>query len=169
VKWSDIELILYSLGFSIILYISLGYIYNVRDFNSIKDMILIPDKTLMLLGFMIILGIGPGLLLRYWLKRKNIYLGDAWSNALSEESNKEEELWLLIYTNNGCEYKGMLGFYDVEEDPKSLTITQPYMIIRDKNFNVKEEFEIGNEIIFKEKDILRVIILKNINETIKND
>jgi hypothetical protein len=68
----------------------------------------------------------------------------------------------LIYTTDGKEYKGIINYYDTGEEPNSITISRPYQILRDENFYVRDEFEVGKEILFKEKDILRIILFNEI-------
>ena len=55
------------------------------------------------------------------------------------------------------EYKGILHYADAGKDKEGLTMRNPMLILRDKYWNVLDEIEMGREILFTEKDVLRVL------------
>jgi hypothetical protein len=161
-RWSDQEIILLSLTSSVFIYILTGYICNVTQFEEIRNIILHPNKAIILAGITILLGLLPGLAIRLYLHFKNISPGNTWVTALESAMDSDDDVWALIYTTDGKEYKGIINYYDTGEEPNSITISRPYQILRDENFYVRDEFEVGKEILFKEKDILRIILFNEI-------
>lgn len=159
-KWSDRDILYLSLIFSVVIYSLTGYLFHVQDFNEIKNIILNPGQACVLLGITFSLGLFPGLIARWWLSKNAIYPGNVWETVLDATRKDAEDTWLLVYTIDGKEYKGTLSYYDAGEEPNALSIRRPIQIIRDENYFVKEEFNVGKEIIFKDKDISRIVLFK---------
>lgn len=161
-KWSDQDIVFLSLASSVIIYITTGYICKVTEFEKIKNIILNPSQAFILLLLTISLGLFPGAIIRWWLLKNEISPGNTWVTAIESAVKSEEDVWLLVYTVDGKEYKGTINYYDAGEEPNSLSIRRPYQIIRDNNHYVKEEFEMGKEIVFKNNDINRVVFFKEV-------
>lgn len=167
-KFSDRDILYLSLTFSIVIYILTGFICNVQDFNEIKNIILVPSQAAILLTITILAGLLPGLGMRWWFNKNNISPGSAWDTAIEEavESSEEEDLWLIVNTVEGNEYKGILNYYDIGDEANSLSLSRPIMILRDKSHYVINEFEMGKEIIFKGDNISRIVFLKEISDSV---
>jgi hypothetical protein len=161
-KWSDQDILFLSFACSVIIYISTGYLSNVSEFDKIKDIILEPSKLLILLFVTFLLGIVPGGILRIWYWRNDISPGNTWVTAIESAMEGDEDVWILVYTNDGKEYKGIINYYDAGEEPNSISIRRPIQIIRNEDYFVNNEFEIGKEIIFKEDDIARIVFFKEV-------
>ncbi len=58
---------------------------------------------------------------------------------------------------DGREYKGTLYRYAGRDHPSEISVRDPKMILRDDQFKVKREISFGREILFREKDIRRVV------------
>jgi hypothetical protein len=95
-RWSDQEIILLSLTSSVFIYILTGYICNVTQFEEIRNIILHPNKAIILAGITILLGLLPGLAIRLYLHFKNISPGNTWVTALESAMDSDDDVWALI-------------------------------------------------------------------------
>lgn len=161
-RWSDRDILYLSLMVSVLIYIVTGNVFHLKDFNEIKNLILIPRQASFLLLITLLLGVIPGGLARLWLIRNDVHPGNVWVTRMNEFRSQDEDVWLLVYTTDGKEYKGTLDYFDAGEEPNSISIKRPIQILRDDDFRVTEEFEMGEEIIFKEHDISRVVSLSEV-------
>jgi len=71
-------------------------------------------------------------------------------------------MYVLVYTQNGLEYKGELHYANGKETSKEMTIRKPKLILRDKKWKVLREIKMGKEILFTEKDIQRVVFFERV-------
>lgn len=155
-KLSDAEILYSSLTFSIFIYIILGFFFQVSEFEAIKAKILVPQKSLILLIITILFGLIPGSIIRVIRINQNYIPGDSWSAIMETAAGVKTGSWLTVYTNDFKEYNGLLHYYAVEKEKRELSIREPIMIIRDKDYNVKYKLELGKELFFLEKDIKRI-------------
>lgn len=73
--------------------------------------------------------------------------------------------WVIVYTENGLEYKGRIHIYGTEGDyRRELVIEEPKLIQRNGDGKVKCEIKIGKEILFSQKDIRRVAFLGELRQ-----
>ncbi len=161
-KLSDAEILYSSLTFSIFIYIILGYFFQVNEFEAIKAKILVPQKSLILVSITILLGLIPGLIIRIIRRYQGYIPGDSWNAVMEKAGRLKTGSWLTVYTNDGKEYNGLLHFYVVKEERRELSIRKPMMIIRDCDYNVTYELEIGKELYFRENDINRIAFFEEV-------
>ena len=74
----------------------------------------------------------------------------------------EKVTYVLVYTQDGLEYKGQLHYSGGRETPHDLTIRHPKLIVRDEKWKVLREIRMGNEILFNEKDIKRIVFFRKV-------
>jgi|GEM_PF-4749496 len=157
-KWdatlSETETLFYSLFFSIIIYACFIKIPgNSFQLETIEQDLLRNTNLLEV----VILTIGLGALPSYIISktiRKNVISDDCWELSFKNASNNGS--WIIVYTNDGEEYLGELHHNSGSTQPRELTIREPSKIIR----NGEGEYEMikwGEEILFQEKDIKRVV------------
>lgn len=161
-KLSDTEILYLSLFFSIIIYLVFGVSLGLSYFDDIKDTALEPIKTLYLLVIVVAVGVIPGVIYRKLRFHKSYIAGDSWSAVMEIAARDESGSWLIVYTSDGKEYKGILHYYATQEEKRELSIRKPLWIIRDENLNVIDEVEMGKEIFFKDSDIKRIVFFKEV-------
>jgi hypothetical protein len=120
--------------------------------------LLLFENVFRLIIISIIYGVVPGYVVRRVLKN-NIISKDCWEIAFSNAS--KSGTWVLVYTNNDEEYMGELHYNSGSEDPRELTIRNPYKITR-RSDGVTEEKKWGEEILFPEKDVRRVVFFEKV-------
>ncbi len=158
-KIPEFEMTVWSLFFSLGVYAFFSFITGINDLEIIKENIFQPLYLFFLLGISLGFGAIIGVLTRC-IFGKQIIPKDCW--YLFQEKLGESGAYVIIYTQNGLEYKGKLHYSGREEAPKDVIIHNPKLILRNKNWNVIEEIEMGNELLFTEKDIARILFFKDI-------
>ena len=95
-----------------------------------------------------------------------VALHEPWSNFLVETS-QDGASYVTVFTSDGCEIVGKLKqFTHKKNEPKEISIEDPYLIIRDENTKIPEStMDIGKSVLFTEGDIKRIIA----HEIPKND
>ena len=165
-KISELEVIVWSLVISILIYTAFSFYSGIRDIDEMRDKILFSENLLAVLGLSLGFGIFPGLLVKYtW--RRSVYIGSCWTRTLFERApkvaiEKGAPIYVLVYTQNGLEYKGELHYAGGKESPKEIAIRKPKLILRNKNWKVLREIKRGKEILFTEKDIQRVVFFERV-------
>jgi len=156
---SEFESTIWSLFFSLTIYMIFGYFNGLVNLESIIDNILLPINVAWIFGLAIAIGGGLGVVARR-IFRRGYKSGDCWEACIKAVSNKGS--YILVYTSNNEEYKGELFLGGVSEAPKEIVIRNPKLIVRDLDQRVKTEFKIGETMLFNEDDIRRIIFLKEI-------
>lgn len=165
-KISELEIIVWSLVISMLIYTVFSFYSGIRDIDGLRDTILFSENLLVILGISLAFGIFPGLLVKYaW--RRNVYIGSCWTRTLFDRApkvaiEKKSPMYVLVYTQNGLEYKGELHYASGKETSKEMTIRKPKLILRDKKWKVLREIKMGKEILFTEKDIQRVVFFERV-------
>ena len=159
-KLSDLEITIYSLLCSLMIYVVFGFITGVTNIDEIRDNIFIPQNLFLILAFAVVPGIGIGYLARV-LFRRGISEGDCWEKCFA--ATRKCGSHALIYTTDGKEYKGVVCIAGIGEDsPKEVVLNNPKLILRDKNFRILSEIINGKVMLFKESDVRRVVFLDDI-------
>ncbi len=108
-------------------------------------------------AFFLIRRIITGVILKRFF-RKGMTAGTAWDHSFGGVSKDEQEGgYFMVYTNDGLEYKGELHMAGAEHERRDVVMRNPKLILRDKGWNVKDEIEVGKEILFVEGDIRRIV------------
>ena len=70
----------------------------------------------------------------------------------------------MVYTDNNLEYKGMMNYAGLctEGEQREVILSNPKLILRDKDWNVLDEVEMGKEVLFTEKDVRRILFFDQI-------
>lgn len=113
------------------------------------------------MGYNILIGVVIGIAMKLLFRQHN-FMGDPWNYAMDKLARAKEGAYCIVYTENGLEYKGALRFAGVEEEVKEIIISNPKLILREKDWSILEEVEMGKEMLFTEKDILRVLFFDEI-------
>lgn len=160
-KLSDYETTLWSVIASLIVYSIFGWFTGITNIDSIRDNIFSSSYLSFLLLIAVVLGCLVGLFIRFVILRDvKLIPGTCWDAAFQKMSEKGG--YLIVYTHNGLEYKGKLHFSGKNETSKELVIREPKQILRDKEWKVIGEIEMGNELLFTEKDVQRVVFFKDL-------
>lgn len=154
-KISDFSLTVWSLSCSLGVLAIFGALFQVTDIEVLKANLLSPVYLAGILGTSAVLGTGIGLTVRHFSKRRHRSHGSPWTNSMLIGS--EKGCWVFVYTEDGKEYGGSLHRSGLDDNPSEISIREPIMILRDSDFKVKREIPLGKEILFREKDIRRVV------------
>jgi hypothetical protein len=127
---------------------------NITDIDAIRASLLSPAYLLETFGITLAVGIILGIAVRYGY-RKRFVRGSPWEASMAVAS--KEGRWVFVYTEDGREYKGNLYRSASRDYPSEMSIRDPKIILRDDQFKVKREIPFGKEILFREKDIRRVV------------
>ena len=157
---SDTELLYSSLIYSTVIYFILGFLFHKNDYDALKNVVLKPYNIPIVLITTVVVGVIFGVILYAWRKYKAIVPDDCWTSVLRDYSDMYDDTWIVVYTSDGKEYKGILGYFGIEHEPRELTIVEPYRILRDNKYKLIEDVFLGDEMYFTEKDILRVLFMK---------
>lgn len=155
---SDNEKIYWSLFSSLLIIGTYNWGKSSIDISKLSSELLLFENVFRLIIISIIYGVVPGYVVRRVLKN-NIISKDCWEIAFSNAS--KSGTWVLVYTNNDEEYMGELHYNSGSEDPRELTIRNPYKITR-RSDGVTEEKKWGEEILFPEKDVRRVVFFEKV-------
>lgn len=158
-RMPDAELLYSSLIFSLIIYSIIGYIFQINDYEGLKNEVLKPYSIPTVLFTTIGVGIIFGIVIYGWRWYNNVVPDDAWTSVIKDYANKYDDTWVIIYTSDGKEYKGSLDYWGIEHEPRELTIKEPYRILMNENFKLIEDVYMGDEMYFSEKDILRMLFM----------
>lgn len=152
-KMSDYHMVIWSVFASLIIYVINGILTGVTDVNLIKENILSPPTLLTILSLSVLLGLIPGLTVKYAFKRY-VVRGDPWYAAMQKA---KEGAWVNVFTVGGQEYSGYLNYIGGKECSKEISIREPLLVKRDAQGEISGQVEMGKEILFTEKDIARIV------------
>jgi hypothetical protein len=154
-KLSDLETTIFCLMYALPILVSYGLITGVSGIDAIRDSIFQTWNLAILFGLSFVWGLGPGLI-AWILTRKDYVVGECW-----DEFGKRlgKGAYVMVYTDKGQEYKGWIHFFDLSEEKQSIILGDPKLILRDKNWEILNEIEVGHEMLFAEKDIGRIVSL----------
>ena len=156
---SETELLYTSLIYSTIIYFILGFLFRKNDYDALKNEVLKPYNVPIVLITTALVGAFFGIILYVWRRyAKGIVPDDCWTSVLHDYVS--DDAWIVVYTRDGKEYKGALGYFGIEHEPRELTIVEPYRIRRDDKFKLIEDVFLGAEIYFTDKDILRILFME---------
>jgi hypothetical protein len=158
-KISDLELVVSSLFVSVLIYYLFSLVTGIKDIDSLRDKIFFSENLVILFGLSLIFGIVPGLVVKLGFRR-NVFMGSCWTLSLEKASKRVS--YILIYTQDGLEYKGQLHYSGGVETLHEITMREPKLILRDKNWKVLREIKMGEEILFGEKDIKRIVFFEKV-------
>jgi len=157
---SDLETTLWSVFFSMIILVPFSAITQLDTIDKIRDGIFIPLNTFILLA----IATGGGFLVGIITKqfRKNYYHGGAWENIMRNYAKGGS--WITVFTKTGDEYNGQYNLASMEEEEKrEIIMSKPIQIIRDSDKKIINEIKWGEEMIFTEDDIARVLFFRKWN------
>jgi len=158
-RLSDFEATIWSVFLSLFIYAIFSYITGLSNIDLIRDNIFMPNNLLLIHGLAILIGgLGGGLARLFF--RRSIKAGTCWDHCI--KSAAKLGTYVLIYTTDGNEYKGELWWAGISEAPKEIVLRKPKLILRDPEWNIINEIEVGPVILFNEKDVSRIVFLKDI-------
>lgn len=156
---SEFESTIWSLFASLAIYAVFGYFTGIFNLDSIRENILNPINIASIFVLAIAFGGGFGLIARLMFRR-GFKAGDCWETCIKAAAKQGS--YVLVYTSNNEEYKGELLIGSISEAPKEIVIKNPKLILRNPDFTIRNEIELGNSMIFNESDIRRIVFLKEI-------
>lgn len=159
-KVSDTELLYTSLMYSLIIYAILGWYFQLNDYDLLKAELLKPYNIPKVLATTAIVGVIVGAIALIWRILNHVVPEDCWITVIDKYSKKYDSIWVIVYSSDGKEYKGKIGMWGIGQDQKEMTIREPYWILRDEKFKKVHDVYLGDEMLFTEKDILRIVFMK---------
>lgn len=158
-KLPEFETIIWSLLLSLVIYGIFAYATGITDFETLRDTILRPDILATLVVDTLLVGAVLGL---FWhlavYKGNRPIIGDPWDVFF--DSMREEGRDLVVFTEKGQEFRGWVGYSGTEDDRLELTLVSPKLVIRDDDWNIKQEIPYGDRMLFMQDDIRRIAQLK---------
>ena len=161
-KFSDLEITIWSIFLSLVGYVPFSLTTGLNTIDSIRDSVLIPANFVILIGYNVLVGIALGYSLKRW-RGGAIVSGEVWDHAMREVI-KIGGAYAMVYTDNNLEYKGMMNYAGLctEGEQREVILSNPKLILRDKDWNVLDEVEMGKEVLFTEKDVRRILFFDQI-------
>lgn len=158
---SDYQLGVWSLFFSLLIFVIFGWHTGITDVDAIRDNLLSPTYLAEILTIGLALGVVPGLIARLTF-RKGFIRGDPWEASMKLAG--KEGCWVIIYTDDGREYMGYLHYSGTSGDefPREISIRNPTVILRDCEWKIKKEIECGKEVLFSEDDVRRIVFYEEV-------
>jgi uncharacterized protein DUF6338 len=151
-KLTDYENTIWSFVFSAGILLPFVAITRLTTIDTIRDKFFYPENLAILFGLTGVVGVIIGLILRRL--RRNIVEGDPWEIAMKHYA--PDGSWVKVITKTGEEYTGKYRFAGIEDNKRELMIANPKQIIRNEDGTIKNEFEIGKELLLTESDVARV-------------
>jgi len=68
--------------------------------------------------------------------------------------------WVIVLTKDGDEFMGLLHYNAGSKEPREVTIRKPTKIIRSEDAIEEEDW--GEEILFLEDDIKRIVFMSEV-------
>ena len=162
---SVFEHTLWSLISSIIIYVVFIFAKGITNYESLSNIVFQPETISAIIVIALIEGIAIACLdrldplkyLRQMVQWRAKTKYSPTQNVWDEEFARKAPSYVLVYTKTGLEYKGVVASWTVGKTPKELLIARPKLILRDEQWEVLDEIEMGDSIIFLEDDIARVV------------
>ncbi len=147
---------IYSLICSIIVFIPISYAYNLKSYSDINLHITEQNFLISFLFVGIIVGVIPGLFLRF-IFRKYLRCANTWEGFAKDFHRKS----IMVYTADDKVYVGWVKRMSIGKDEKrELSIGKPKLVIKDEKGN-KSLRNVGNELLFTEDNIRRLLRYKD--------
>jgi hypothetical protein len=160
-RFTDFETTIWSIFLSLVIYVPFSLYTGLTNFDAIRDQIFLPQSFVSLIASTLGVGVVLGVSRRHF--RKGVYVGTTWDLVVQRIKQKGGG-FVIVYTQNGSEYKGKLHYVGVGEKDgsSSLIVESPKLIRRDKEWVIIEEVEMGKEMLFTDKDVSRVLFFDSI-------
>ncbi len=153
--FNNLQIILWSIISSVIVFVPFTAIWKFQSITDIETRILQYDIIISYFVLATVIGLGFGEFVHH-IWRKNVTRGSAWANFAFNNIGD----WVDVYTVNGDIYRGWIKQMSVHDMHKrELELSHPE--IQQKINNVRSWIQIGDSMIFTEKDINRIILVKH--------
>jgi hypothetical protein len=154
-EFSELEITLWSLFLSLVIYVPFSLIVGVRSLDQIRNSIFAPFSIGVLTTLSVVTGLIPALLIRkIW--RKGQRPGDLWAYAMKTFDTSR---YVIIHTSTGTEIKGEMVAVGAGPSPRDVLLLNPKQIIRDQALNPIDEMLLGGQIYLMQDDIKRIVFL----------
>ena len=157
-KLSDFDITVYSLMLSLIIYLPFTLFTGLSTLDRIREAILFPSTLGWLLLLSIVMGIGPGFVVKLMFRR-GFFVGNVWQGIIGRIPKNVYPIFVLVDTVDGKEILGQLHSVGTGDQPKDVLLFEPKLIIRNKTLIVEKRLDLGKELFIPEKDVRRVIFL----------
>jgi len=162
-KFTDFEKAILSVMLTLVVYIPFTFITGFKSLEEIRNGLVDPFNLLILIAISGGVGLGVGLVFKMIFNR-DIVLGDAWDVSF-DLCAKKGGSWVTVYTKTNQEYRGIVKLVGRAEDgSKEIVITQPIQIFRKDDGTSDTEMNVGEDMLFTEKDIGRISFFTNITK-----
>ena len=157
-KLSDFDTTVYSLGTSLAIYVPFILITGLDNIDKIRDSILLPCNLGLIVGLSVGTGGLTGIAVKLLFRRKFKW-GDVWHRSVVEIQKRLLPPFFVIVHTDKQEIVGQLLSAGTGEQPKDLLIFQPKLIIRNPDFSVKEQMDLGSDLFIPEDSIRSIVFL----------
>ncbi len=155
-RFSDLEVIVWSIFGSICIYVVFSAMSGGFSIEQVKGNVFDWQYLSRLMFLSVFGGAMVGGLGRL-LFRRGLFPGNCWEVAFNQIRLKGS--YVLVYTEDGRDFKGMVKHYTAGEPPYQLLVEKPKLILRDEKFNVLSELEYGKRVLFTGNTIKEVVFL----------
>jgi hypothetical protein len=150
-KFEQFITTIYSLILSLIVFLPVAALHNFQSLDSLRDQIIKPEIMFELLGFGLLFGIIPGVIIKLTIRKQNRF-GSPWSNFANDYVSKG----VTVFTNDNKEYVGWIKRMETAKDDKrELSLGNPKLVKRDAG--KYQLIQQGDELLFTESNIKRIL------------
>jgi len=158
-KFSDYETTIFSLIYALPILATYFLISKTGGLDSLTSELFQVWNLALLFGLAVFYGVVPGIIAKIVIGGNQV-VGECWDEFGKGLGDSAD---ILVFTKDGREYKGWIKLYDCTEDRYELIIGDPEFILRDDKWKVLQEIKMGSEMLFTQKDILRISKLEPSN------
>jgi hypothetical protein len=142
---------IYSLVCSLVIFLPVAVLYNLRTFNEIRTNVGYPEFVFSLLVFAVIFGVIPGLIMRKAKRGKYTFDGP-WETF----GQKFLGEYVVVFTTDDRKFRGWITRVSQGEKKKEISLADPELIKINRD-NSSVTYPMGKELLFNESDIRRVL------------
>ena len=152
----DLEFMIWSVFGSICIHTYLSFVTGLTIFELVSTNVYNPRYLMIMLALSVSIGLIGGNVGRAIFRPGNLP-GNCFEYALGQVS--ERGSYVMIYTTDGREFKGMLRYYDSGGRGNQVIIENPKIVIRDESWKKKYEIPLGYRLLFLNESIREIVFL----------
>ncbi len=155
-EFTEFELTVWSVFGSLCIYLVFSLLFGVSSLEKVRESVFDGKQLLSLIVISLLGGVITGISGKY-LFRKGFFPGDCWEFAFDQIKTKGS--YVLVYTLDGREFKGMAEHYDSGEDEHQIILARPKLILRNDKWKIVDEIEMGQRILLDKNQIKQLVFL----------
>lgn len=151
-KYDNFDKLMWSLFNSLVAHPFVYLIFGIGSLDVLITRVFEP----FVLAALLLVPICIGYLIGRILKRnnKNVSFGDCW--LVFNQKMKDQFPGVTVFTSDGREIIGQLHYASREKVDKEIIVSDPILILRNREHIVESQMSLGKEMFFSEKNISRI-------------